>query len=110
MLASTKKLNQLILLVDVNGISSIRGTEEIINTGNLRARFLGFGLRVVEVDGHDASAIQKAILTSNEDTAPLVVLCKTVKGKGISFAENQAIWHYRSLSEELFTEAKKELN
>jgi transketolase len=105
MLATTKKLNQLVLLVDSNGISSIKATEEIINTGNLKDRFLGFGLRVIEVDGHDAFAIQNAILTSSDGTAPLVILCKTVKGKGVSFAENQAIWHYRSLNNELFNEA-----
>jgi transketolase len=109
MLAATKKLNQLILLVDVNGISSIKGTEEIINTGNMKDRFAGFGLRVIEVDGHDAFAIQKAILTSSEGTEPLVLLCKTVKGMGVSFAENQPIWHYRSLNDELFSEAMEGL-
>ena len=109
MLAATKKLNQLILLVDVNGISSIKGTEEIINTGNMKDRFMGFGLRVIEVDGHDAIAIQKAILTSSEGNEPLVILCKTTKGKGVSFAENQPIWHYRSLDDELFSEAMGKL-
>ena len=109
MLAATKKLNQLILLVDVNGISSIKGTEEIIHTGNMKDRFTGFGLRVIEVDGHDAIAIQKAILTSSSGTEPLVILCKTVKGMGVSFAENEPIWHYRSLNDELFSEAMEGL-
>lgn len=105
MLAVTRDLNQLILLVDVNGISSIKGTEEIIHTGNLSDRFLGFGLRVIEVDGHDAKAIREAILTSEDGLKPLVILCKTIKGKGVAFAENQPIWHYRSLNNELFEEA-----
>jgi transketolase len=105
MLAVTRNLNQLILLVDVNGISSIQGTEEIIYTGNLRDRFLGFGLRVIEVDGHDTKAIQRAILTSEDGSSPLVILCNTTKGKGIGFAENQPIWHYRTLNDELFAEA-----
>jgi transketolase len=105
MLAVTRNLNQLVLLVDVNSISSIKGTEEIIHTGNLRDRFLGFGLRVIEVDGHDANAIQEAMLTSGDDLNPLVILCKTIKGKGVAFAENQPIWHYRTLNDELFAEA-----
>jgi transketolase len=105
MLAVTKNLNNLVLLVDVNGISSIKGTEEIINTGNLRDRFLGFGLRVIETDGHDSNAIQQAILTSNDGLNPLVILCKTIKGKGVNFAENQPIWHYRTLDSELFSSA-----
>jgi transketolase len=105
MLAVTRNLNQLVLLVDVNSISSIKGTEEIIHTGNLRDRFLGFGLRVIDVDGHDAKAIQEAILTSGDDSNPLVILCKTIKGKGVAFAENQPIWHYRSLNDELFADA-----
>ncbi len=110
MLAVTRNLNQLVLLVDVNGISSIQGTEEVIHTGNLRDRFLGFGLRVIEVDGHDAEAIQKAILTSEDEINPLVILCKTTKGKGVDFAENQPIWHYRTLSDELFAKAMDGFN
>jgi transketolase len=109
MLAVTKKLNQLILLVDVNGISSIKNTEDIISTGNLLERFQGFGLKVIEVDGHDIEAICAAIQSSSKNTNPLVILCKTVKGKGVFFAENQPIWHYRSLDDELLEEALNKL-
>ncbi len=109
MLASTKKINQLILLVDVNGISSIKSTEEIIDTGHLKDRFLGFGVRVIEVDGHDSLAIKRSILTSSEADAPLAILCRTIKGKGISFAENDPLWHYRSLDKELYLQAMESL-
>lgn len=110
MLAVTKNLNQLVVLVDVNGISSIKNTEEVINTGNLRDRFRGFGLRVKELDGHDVDAVREAILTSGDGENPLVILCKTTKGKGVAFAENQAIWHYRSLNDELLEDAMDGLN
>jgi transketolase len=109
MLAVTKRLNNLILLVDVNGISSIKATEEVIHTGELSKRFHGFGLNVAEVDGHDAEAIQRAILSSGDDTRPLVLLCKTTKGRGVSFAENEPIWHYKSLSDDLRSQALEEL-
>lgn len=105
MLASTKKLNNFILLVDYNKISSIKATEDIIHTGKLQDRFSGFGLNVLEVDGHDILQIQNAILTSCNLDSPLVVICNTIKGKGVSFAENEAIWHYRSLDDEAFAEA-----
>ena len=105
MLAATKELNNLIVLVDVNGISSIKATEEVIHTGDLAARFKGFGLRVVETDGHDTELLQSAILSAETDSRPLVILCKTTKGKGISFAENEPIWHYRSLSDEMRDQA-----
>ena len=105
MLASTKKLNGLVLLVDVNGISSIKKTEDIISTGELRKRFEGFGLRVSEVNGHDVTSIRDAILTSQDEELPLVVLCQTIKGKGVSFAEDEAIWHYRSLNDETYKQA-----
>jgi len=109
MLASTKKLNGLVLLVDVNGISSIKKTEDVISTGELRERFRGFGLRVVEVDGHDVSAIREVILSSQDEPQPLVILCQTIKGKGVPFAEGEAIWHYRSLNGETYRLALGEL-
>ena len=109
MLASTKKVNNLILMVDVNKISSIKGTESIISTGSLKSRFEGFGLRVLEVDGHSVEKLSQALKTNFDNISPLVILCDTVKGKGISFAENQAIWHYRTLSAELYADSLGEL-
>jgi len=109
MLASTKKLNNLIVIVDYNKISSFTETEKVIHTGKLSKRFSGFGLRVEEVDGHDINLIASCINSSTENSSPLVLICHTVKGKGLSFTENQAIWHYRSLTDELFAQAMEEL-
>jgi len=109
MFASTKKLGNLILLVDVNQISSIKATEEIITTGDLADRFRGFGLNVSWVDGHNIAEIASAMKNTNRDSNPMVLLCKTTKGKGVEFAENQAIWHYRSLDNDLFSSAMEAL-
>jgi transketolase len=109
MFASTKKLGNLILLVDVNEISSIKETEEIINTGNLDDRFRGFGLNVLWVDGHDIKGLINAMGDSEIDASPLVLLCRTTKGKGVDFAENQPIWHYRSLDDDSFSMAMEAL-
>lgn len=109
MLATTKKLNNLFLLVDVNGISSIKGTEEIISTGDLSDRFKGFGFNVKKVNGHDITEITSALEHKNPNSLPTVILCSTVKGKGVSFAENEPVWHYKSLNDELLMKALEEL-
>jgi transketolase len=105
MLASTHNLNNLILLVDVNGISSITDTEKVIYTGELSERFSGFGLSVISIDGHNVEGIIKELKGAEFRAKPTVLLCSTTKGKGVSFAENEAIWHYRTLNEDLYNAA-----
>jgi transketolase len=106
MLASHLKLNNFVALIDNNRISSITNTEKVLDMRPLRARFSGFDLAVHEVNGHDVSAISSAILEITAGDRAGVVVCNTVKGKGVPFAENQPIWHYRSLNDELYAQAK----
>jgi transketolase len=106
MLASHLKLNNFVLLVDNNRISSITNTEKVLDMRPLDARFSGFGLAVREVDGHDVDAISTAIRELTAGDRAGVVICNTTKGKGVPFAENQPIWHYRSLNDELYAQAK----
>jgi len=102
MYASTMNLGNLILLIDNNGISSITNTNSVINYGPLYAAFQGFGLDVHEIDGHDVNAIALLLerLRFEPGDKPHVLICNTVKGKGVTFAENQAIWHYKTLDDE----------
>lgn len=106
MLASHLKLNNFVALVDNNRISSITNTEKVLDMRPLASRFSGFGMAVREVDGHDAEAISSAIRELTAGTRPGVVICNTTKGKDVPFAENQPIWHYRSLNDELYAQAK----
>jgi transketolase len=106
MLAVHLKLGNFVVLVDNNKISSITNTERVIDMRPLASRFAGFGLGVREVDGHDVDAIQSAIRELTGCDRPAAVICNTVKGKGISFAEGQPIWHYRSLNDDLYAQAK----
>jgi transketolase len=106
MLASHLKLNNFVLLVDNNRISSITNTEKVLDMRPLEARFSGFGLAVRDVDGHDVGAISTAIRELTAGDRAGVVICNTTKGKGVPFAENQPIWHYRSLNDELYAQAK----
>lgn len=110
MFAAHQKLNNFIMLVDNNRISSITKTEEVINLTPLKDRFNGFGLNVREVDGHSVPEIAAAIESIREGDAPGVIICNTVKGKDVPFAEWEPIWHYRSLSDELYQEAISHLN
>lgn len=106
MLASHMKLNNFVALVDNNRISSITDTEKVLDMRPLAARFGGFGLAVHDVDGHDIGAISSAIREITGGDRPGVVICNTTKGKGVPFAEDQPIWHYRSLNDELYAQAK----
>jgi transketolase len=99
------KLNNFIALVDNNKISSITDTEKVIDMRPLNARFEGFGLNVHEVDGHDVQAITFAIAQIKKGNRPGVIICNTVKGRHIPFAEGRPIWHYKSLTDEHYAEA-----
>ncbi len=109
MFAVHAKLNNFIVLVDNNRISSITNTEKVINMHPLAARFQGFGLNVHEVDGHSVRAIQSAIESIQTQDKPGVIICNTVKGKDVPFAEWQPIWHYKSLTDEQYREAHAHL-
>lgn len=110
MFAAHMKLNNFTMLVDNNRISSITKTEKVIDLRPLAERFKGFGLNVREVDGHSVPEISAAIDSIREGNAPGVIICNTVKGKDVPFAEWEPIWHYRSLSQELYEEAISHLN
>lgn len=105
MYAVHMKLNNFIALVDNNRISSITNTEKVIDMRPLAARFVGFGLHVQEVDGHKVSAIMSAIEKICADEQPGVIVCNTVKGRDVPFAEWQPMWHYKSLTDEQYAEA-----
>lgn len=110
MFVAHMKLNNLITLVDNNRISSITGTEKIIDMRPLTARFEGFGLSAFEVDGHDVGAIMATICRIREGGKPGVIVCNTVKGRDVPFAEWQPIWHYKSLTDEQYAEAMAHLD
>lgn len=105
MYVSHMKLCNLITLVDNNGISSITNTEKVIDMRPLTSRFEGFGLSTYVVDGHDVNAIMQVIKNIKQGDKPGVIICNTVKGRDIPFAESQPIWHYKSLTDNQYSEA-----
>lgn len=95
LLAAHHELSHLIVLIDRNGLQSLDTTERTIRLEPLAEKWEAFGWHVLEIDGHDHISIEDAISKAKDDSRPTVIICHTVKGKGVSFMENQVKWHYR---------------
>ncbi|WP_102399082.1 transketolase [Haloimpatiens massiliensis] len=110
MSAAHYKLDNLTAFVDFNGLQIDGKCEEVMNSNPIDDKFKAFGWHVITIDGHDFEQIIKAIEEAkNTKDKPTVVICKTVKGKGVSFMENQAGWHGSAPSREQCEEALKEI-
>jgi len=109
MMAGNKFLENLIVFVDNNDFSGL----ERMSEGHqafypLQEKFEAFGFEGITVDGHDAEAILNAV-RERKGGRPMAVICKTIKGKGVSYMEHVPIWHYRSPNQEEYAQALKEL-
>ena len=110
MSAAKYKLDNLCVIVDVNGLQIDGATKDVMPLEPLDQKFAAFGFHVITINGHDfdqiLSAYQEAAATKGQ---PTVILAKTVKGKGVSFMENQAGWHGKAPNEEQYQQARQEL-
>lgn len=96
LMASSLRLNNIVAILDYNNLQSLGRTSDTHPTFYpLVEKFLAFGWESIEVPGHDGSAIFDAV-TNRTGDRPLMVIAKTIKGKGVSFMEDQPMWHYRS--------------
>lgn len=110
MSAAKFRVDNLIPIVDCNGVQLDGTCEEIMPAGNLKDKLTSFGANVLTVDGHDIEAISNAIDTAkNTKGALTVIIAKTVKGKGVSFMEGKNIWHGSPIGEEQYKQAMTEL-
>ncbi len=101
------KINNVVAIVDCNGLQS-DGRCDCIQDKNLQKIWEGHGWDVLKCSGHNTEEIKKAILCA-EYKKPLVILAETVKGKGVSFMENNNEWHHHELKEEQLEMALKEV-
>ena len=108
MAAAHYKLDNLTLIVDRNGLQIDGTTEDVMALGDLAAKFRAFGFYVKEIDGNDFTQVLSALDTHEKDK-PVCIIAKTVKGKGVSFMENQVGWHGKVPSGEQLTQALEEL-
>ncbi len=98
--AAHHQLSNLTILIDYNKIQSFGRTAEVLNIDPLKEKFQAFGWATVEVNGHDHEGLRDALRTPAKDQRPLAMICHTTKGKGVSFMEDQLLWHYRSPSDQ----------
>ncbi len=95
--AAKHKLNNLTVLVDYNKQQSYGSTAEVLELESLSAKWRAFNFAVEEVDGHDVEAIREAVKrTPFTGDKPSMIICHTVKGKGVPVAENNPAWHHKS--------------
>lgn len=109
MAAAHHKLDNLVAIVDCNGLQITGCVKDVMNIEPLADKWKAFGWAAMEIDGHDMNEIVGALEEARTMTRPVVILAKTVKGKGVSFMENNADWHGKALSDEQYAKAKLEL-
>jgi len=109
MFASAKKLDNLTMIVDFNKWQATGRSEEILSLNPLPEKWAAFGWEIKEINGHSFEDLKKCLSSKNNEK-PLAVIAHTVKGKGISFMEDDNNWHYRIPTSEEVELAKKELN
>lgn len=110
MFAGHHRLDHLVAIVDYNKLQSLASVENTLGLEPLADKFNAFGWSLREVDGHDHQALLASLGSVPwEPGKPSVLVCHTVKGKGISFMENRVEWHYRSPNAEQLAQALAEL-
>ncbi len=110
MSAAKYHLDNLCAVIDVNGLQIDGPTADVMPTEPLDKKLEAFGWHVLKVDGHDLTALAEAFEKAKGLTgAPTMILAKTVKGKGVSFMENQAGWHGKAPNAEQYQAARQEL-
>ena len=111
MSATHFKLDNLIVIVDKNQLQSDGNTHDIMDLGNLSSKFCAFGFDTYEVDGHDVIELCDAlsVAINKKDSRPKAIIAGTIKGKGISFMENDPEWHHKALNERQYEIAISEL-
>lgn len=110
MSAAHYKLDNLTVFIDHNGLQIDGTNDEVMTVGDIAAKFRAFNWQVLEIDGHDYEAIRKALQFARGCKGrPVAIVAETVKGKGVSFMENQVGWHGKAPGREQAAQAMEEL-
>ncbi len=111
MAAAHYNLDNLVAFIDANGLQIDGEVVKVMNLISIKDKFSSFGWNVLEINGHDFDEIISALKIARETKGkPTAIVCKTAKGKGVSFMENQAGWHGKAPNKEEYELAMKELN
>lgn len=106
LIAAHHNLDNLTVIVDANSLQAMGKVEEILNTNPLGKKWRSFGWKVKEINGHNFEEIEKSLV---KEDRPTVIIAHTIKGKGVSFMENNNLYHYKAPSEEEYRLALEEI-
>ena len=109
LLASAKKLNKLTIFIDYNKWQATGRSQEIMSLEPLQEKWSSFGWDTIEIDGHNFEEIENSLKVLEQGKKPSAIIAHTIKGKGISFMEDNNNWHYRIPNEDELQSALKEL-
>ena len=109
MQAGHRKLDNLIAIIDRNRLQIDGDTEKVMGLDNLNDKLRAFNWNVIEINGHDYNQIYDAFMQAKKSTKPCAIIANTIKGKGVSFMENQAGWHGKAPNDEQLIQALKDL-
>ena len=111
MFAAHYKLDNLTAFLDYNGLQIDGKTSEVMNSDPLDEKFRAFNWHVINIDAHDYDAIRAALKEARETKGkPTMIIAKSIKGKGVSYMENQAKWHGSAPNTEQYEQAIRELD
>lgn len=111
MFANHFKLDNLVVIVDKNGFQAMGTTDEVMALGNIEDKFRAFGFDSITIDGHNEAAIDAAYAQARaaRNGKPKAIVAHTTKGKGVSFMEDNNMWHYTRLTPETHAAAVSEV-
>ncbi len=110
MQASHRKLDNIIAIIDRNRLQIDGCTEDVMSLDPLDKKLEAFGWEVAEINGHDLNEIYETVERAKQADKPFAIIANTVKGKGVSFMENNAGWHGKAPNDEQFEQALAELS
>lgn len=110
MFAHQYKLDNLCIIIDCNGLQIDGPCSEVMSAEPIDEKVKAFGFEVITIDGNDFDDLEKAFDAFHKSNKPFAIIMKTVKGKGISYMENQVGWHGKAPNEEEYNIAMAELN
>lgn len=110
LIAAHHKLDNICVIVDANGLQAMGKVKDILDINPLKDKWEAFGWEVRAIDGHNFEEIETSVTAPPlQERKPIVVIAKTVKGKGVSFMEGNNLYHYKAPSEEEYQKALNEL-
>ena len=101
--------NHIIAFLDYNKLQIDGSNDEVMKSRPIDKKFKAFGWNVQEIDGHIFDEINAAIENAKKSKKPNMIIANTIKGKGVSFMENQVSWHGKAPNEEQYNQAMNEL-